>query len=331
MADSAFNWWQQSFEDEIRMLVQQKNTVLGNTIEQSTEGGEYLFEDRISPLTHGNKTTSNLQTAFTDVTHTKRSLTFSDKTLNLYIDDRDLVRMKRGESEVLSKYAASIAADYNRTIDDTIISAFLAAANEGKAVNDTFTTVNFDTAGQTVDVAFKAGDPIGAGNGTSSDTYGTGEFGFTLAKLLKGKAVLAQNNALGDEIYVVLGPDEEIDLYNIPEFKSGDFSRLMPYDMPIDPNGYIGHWLGMHFLRSNRLVTTDPVGANNQYRSCFMYCKSGMKIRKPVGLTIKSAENPERNMALTINSQFSLGAVRLEEEKVVEIRTASGFAGGDAS
>lgn len=333
MAYSVDTAWTQEFDERLKILVQQKNSVLENTVITSTEEGEYLFEDRVAAISHGNKTTSNAATTFSDVDHTKRSVTFIDKVLNLYVDKRDVLRMSRGEGTLIQSYTELLAADYKRVCDDTIITAFLAAVNEGKAVNDTFTTVNFDTANQTVDVKYKAGDAIGAGNGTTTDTYGTGDYGLTLAKLLKAKSVLVGNHAVapGDEIYVVLSEQEEIDLYNINEFKSGDFSRVMPYDMGIDPNGYIGNWLGMHFLRSTRLAVTDPAGADNQYRSCFAYTTSAMKFRKPTGLTIEIAKNPERNMAFTINSQFSVGAVRLEEEKVVEIRTASGMAGQDAS
>jgi hypothetical protein len=333
MAYSVSEMWTQAFENEIRLLVQQRNPVLGNTVTVTAEEGEYIFEDRIAPVTHIAKTTSNQATAFADVTHTKRQVTFTDKTLNLYIDDRDVKRMGRGESSILGAYSKQLVADYHRTIDDIIIAAFLAAADEGKGVNDTFSSVAFDTANQVIAADFTAGDAVGDGNGSSSDTYGTGDWGLTLEKLLVARSILEENNAIqsGEEVYCVIGPREHVDLMKIPEYKSSDFSKIMPYDMGIDPNGYIGNWLGVHFLCSNRLAVTDPAGANNQYRSNFMFTSGAMKLRKVGGQVIKAMENPERNMALTINSQFSLGAVRLEEEKVVEIRTASGMAGGDAA
>lgn len=331
MAYSVNEAWIQTFKEGIDVLSQQTNSVFENTVKVDTRGGENLFCDRVDSIDFGDLTSSNQATTFTDVPHTKRSVDFVNKTLNLYVDQRDTERML---TDPTSAYMVEGVASYKRIIDDTVITAMLAAANEGKAIGAAFTTVAFDTANQVIDAAFQDGDPVGDGNGTSGDTYGTGDYLLTLAKILRAKAILHTNHAVGagEKVYCAISPLDEIALLNIPEFKNRDFSDVTPYDLMINPDGYIGKWAGIHWLRSTRLPITDPAGANNQYRSCFMYTDSAILLRKPRGLQVNVVgNNAERNMATTINMQFGVGAVRLEEKKVVQIRTSGGFAGQDAS
>jgi len=321
MAYSVDEAWVNQYTDNVSLLSQQQNSVLGNTGIKGDATGEYKFFERIDSVSMSAKTSSNLATSFTDVTHEKRAVTFSDYVINFYSDMRDAKRML---IDVQSPYVRDAVAAWNRQIDSTINTALLGAATTGSGVGAAFTSTAFDTANQTVDVLFQGGDPIGAGNGTG--TYGTNT-GFTLAKILKARAVLQQNHAVqpGDNIYCLIGPDEEIDLYGINEFKSIDFNDERPYTLGIDPAGYIGTFLGVDFLRYTGLTETDPASASNHYRSCLMYTSSGLGIVKGDAPQVMIAPNPERNMALTIHVEGSVGAVRVEEKKVVEIRTSSGI------
>jgi len=313
--------WVNMYTDNVSLLSQQLNSVFENTGMKGEAKGDYKFFERIDSVSMTQKTSSNLATSFTDVTHEKRAVQFQDYVINFYADMRDAKRML---IDVNSAYVKDAVAAWKRQIDSTINTALLGAATTGTGVGAAFGSQAFTTATQTVDVNFVSGDPIGAGNGTG--TWGT-DSGFTLAKILKGRAVLQQNHAIapGDNIYCVIGPDEEIDLYGINEFKSADFNNNRPYTLGIDPAGYIGNWLGIDFLRYNSLTETDPASASNHYRSCLMYTTSGLGIVKGDAPSIMIAPNPERNMALTIHVEGSVGAVRVEEKKVVEIRTSSGI------
>ena len=94
-------------------------------------------------------------------------------------------------------------------------------------------------------------------------------------------------------------------------------------------DAYIGSWLGIDFYRSTLLTNTDPAGASNHYRSCLMFPTSGLGAYVGNELEIKIGENPERGFVPTIYINGGIGAVRIEEVKMVEIRTSSGIA--DAS
>lgn len=319
--------WVNMYTDNVTLLSQQMNSVLGNTGVKGDAKGEYKFFERIDSVSMTEKTSSNLATSFTDVTHEKRAVAFQDYVINFYSDIRDAKRMLINPDSV---YVKDAVAAWNRQIDSTIATALLAAATTGKGVGEAFGSTTFPTTTQTVDVNFLAGDPIGAGNGTGTWTTRS-ESGFTLAKILKARAVLLGNHAVvpGDRIWCAIGPDEEIDLFGIAEFKSADYNKDLPYMLGVDPQGYIANWLGIDFIRYTGLATTDPASASNHYRRCLMYTSSGLGIVKGDAPTVMIAPNPERNMALTIHVEGSVGAVRVEEKKVVEIRTSSGIA--DAS
>ena len=323
MAYSVDTAWFNMYEDSISLLSQQLNSVLENTGKVGEAKGEYKYFDRIGSVAMSTRSSSNEATSFTDVTHDKRVVNFADYALNMYVDDvRDLKRML---TDPTSAYVTNAVAAYKRTIDSVINTAILGTATTGKGVGGTFGSQAFSN-NYVLDVKYVTNDPVGDGNGTG--TYGT-DSGFTLAKVLKAKSLLLGGHGInsGDQIYCVIGEQEEIELFGINEFKNADYvdPTKKAFELGIDPNGYIKNWLGINFLRYTGLTETDPAGADNHYRSCYMYTTSGLGIVKDAAPRVVIQRNPERNMAYTINVQGSVGAVRLEEEKVVEIRTSNGL------
>ena len=318
MAYSVDQAWVNQYVNSVDLLSQQKNSILENSVEQGDAIGEYKFFERIEPFSFTKKTASNQATTFTDVTHNKRAVAFDDYTVNLYVDKRDL---KRALIDPQSAYVEGGVAGWNVEKDQIIMDAIFGTAKEGKATGVAFTDKVFDTANQTVDLAFLAGDPIGAGNGTGTGA-GIINSGLTLPKILKARQILLSNKALvaGDQIFCAIDPIDEIDLMGIEQFIRNNYVGDKPYEMGIDPEGYIGYWLGIHWLRSNHVPTVD---AAVDYRRCPMYVKSGIGMVKGGVPEVDVMKNPERDGAWTIHMEGSGGAVRKEEKKVVEIRTGA--------
>jgi hypothetical protein len=71
--------------------------------------------------------------------------------------------------------------------------------------------------------------------------------------------------------------------------------------------------MGFKFVRSQRFVKASTT------RYCYAWCKSGMDLG--VGADIKSrvSERADKSFAVYAYAAMSLGAVRNEDEKVVEI------------
>lgn len=310
------------YESNFRILSQQMFSVFENIVTKGDISAEFKFFPRVGNISMTEKTVANVANTYSTVTHSMRSVDFKQYDVTLSVDKK--IDVSRMLTDPTSVYVQLGVAAWKRKIDEVIIAAALGNAIDGKTRG---TTTAFPTATQTIDVNYLDGDPVGAGNGTGTWTN-RAQSGFTLAKILAGKALVHSNFALsmGDRVSCIIGPQEEIQLYGIPEFKSGDFSRLYPFDRPMVGDAYIGSWLGIDFYRSTLLTNTDPAGASNHYRSCLMFPTSGLGAFIGNELEIKIGENPERGFVPTIYINGGIGATRIEEVKMVEIRTSSGIA-----
>lgn len=312
------------YSDSIKLLASQQNSVFENLVMQGDSSGEYKYFDYIGPITFTARTSSNETTAFQDVAHTKRVVAFTDYFVNFYKDS--VVDLQRMKVDPQSSYVKAAVNAWNEKKDVVIAAAMFAAATTGKGVGEAFGSTSFATTTQTVDVNYIQGDPIGSGNGTGSWATKT-QSGFTYAKFIKGRSTLLANNAVnpGQLIKLAISPEEEETLLTLSQFSNRDYAgEKILVDKMIDVTGLIGVWFGVAIYRSNVLTTTDPSSASNQYRSCPMWVEDGVGLVKGGTPTIKAMENPSNNFAVTINVQGSVGAVRLEEKKVVEIRVATG-------
>lgn len=311
------------YQDSIKLLAQQEHSVFENLVMKGDCQGEYKYFDYIGPVSFTARSSSNEATAFTDVAHTKRVVDFDDYFINFYVDSvTDLQRMNVNPQ---SQYVKAAVNAWNEKKDSVIVTAMFGSAITGKGVGASFGSQAFDTTNQVVDVNFKAGDPVGAGNG--SGTWGAAESLFTYAKFVKGRSILLAGNAVkpGQLINLAIDPEDEEQLLTIDEFRNRDFtSERLIADKMINTTGLIGIWYGVAIYRSNILPVTDPASASNQYRSCPMWVEDAIGLVKGGTPTVKAAENPERNMAVTVNVQGSTGATRLEEAKIVDIRVKTG-------
>ena len=325
MVNSVPQAYYQEYLAEVQTLSQQKFSVFENLMTTGTTPGnigERVYWDRVNAISFSAQTTPNEATPYIDVEHSKRSATFNNYAVYMYVDPFiDLTKM---QFDPTNTYVQLGVAAWKRKIDEIAIAAALGTATDGK---DAGTSTAFPTATQTVDLAFKEGDPIGAGNGTSTDTFATGDTLLTIAKIKKAYSLLHTNFSTnpGDRINLVVSPEEEISLLGMQEYTNRDYKSELPYDMSTFVGGaYIGHMLGIDIYRSTLLTVTDPAGASNQYRSCLMFPTSGLGKYIGKELSVEMAKNPARSFAWTIGLQAGMGASRIEEVKMIEIRTATG-------
>lgn len=310
----------QEYTNNLILLAQQEYSVFENIVMKGDAKSERKFFDRSGSVTMTNYSTANQANSYANPTHSKRSVDFTTYAVDLFVDPH--IDLSRALIDPTSDYVSLGVAAWKRKIDEVAIAAALGTATDGK---DAGTSTVFPTATQTVDLKYVAGDPIGAGNGTSTDTHGTGATRLTIDKILGARATILRNHAMkpGERISMVIGPDEEVDLLGIDQFASNDYTSQYPYDKPIIGNGYVGSVAGVDVFRSSLLEETDPAGAGNAFRSCLMFPMSGLGCYMNERLNVKIGENPERRFATTICITGGLGAVRIDDKKVVEIRTAS--------
>ena len=180
-----------------------------------------------------------------------------------------------------------LVAAMNRQKDDVIISA---------ALGNAYSISSSDTA-STVSLA-------------SSQQIAHGGTDLTLAKLLTARKTLLANDVdPGEEpMYIVVGPDQLEALLSVTTNTSIDFNSVRAL-----VDGSLDSWVGFKFIVSTRLAKTGNI------RSCFAWAKSGIGLAMNGTPNIRISERSDKNYSTQCFVECSLGATRIEDEKVVQI------------
>lgn len=203
-------------------------------------------------------------------------------------DDFFLSQISLPTSEVVQNFAAG----FNRTIDDVVI----AAAYGSRYIGEGGTDADALPAGQKVAVNY-----VESGSAVNS--------GLTIGKLRQASFLLDNANVPEDDRFIVIGPAQKRDLLRAGEIGDADYNTVRAL-----VNAEIDTFMGFKFVHSTRL----PL---NTTRKVIAFHKSGLKLS--VGKKVSYMDiRPDLRHALTVRSVMNLGAVRAENEKVVEITCA---------
>jgi hypothetical protein len=141
----------------------------------------------------------------------------------------------------------------------------------------------------------------------------TSETGMNVEKLREAVQLMATNNVPDDEEkFIVLSPIGVQQLLQQREITSADFNTVRAL-----VNGEIDTFMGLRFIVSNRL----PVPASNE-RDAFVFTRSGIELGIGQDVMGRIEERPDKAFSTYVYYCMSLGATRLEEEKVVKITYA---------
>ena len=198
------------------------------------------------------------------------------------IDNEDKVRMLISPT---SDYALAGAYAMGRAMDDAIISAATGTAYGGVAGGTS--------------VALPAGQKI-AHNSTN----------LTIAKLLAAKKLLDAAEVDPDEQrFLICTADQIMDFLNIAEVKSSDYNTIKAL-----AQGQIDTYLGFKFIRSERLGQDATPN-----RQVLAFTKSAIGLALGADITTKISERSDKNYATQVFLSMTIGATRIEDEKMVEI------------
>ncbi len=266
----------------VTMLSQQKGSRLRNAVTvKSGVVGEETYMDQISAFEVLARTTRLAQTNPTLAAHERRRIALEDFYVAKGIDKMDDIRTL---ADPTSSIVQSGMAGMGRQIDDLLIAAASGTAYTGK-VGGTSTVL------------------------PSSQKVAVGSTNLTLAKLLSGIEILNGNDVdPSEEKICVISSGMLTSLLNTTEIKNSDYNAVK-----VLVQGEVDTFLGMKFIRSERLAG----GASS--RKALLFCKSGLGLA--IGRDVKSriTEESTLHFAKQLYFSMSMGASRLEEEKVVEI------------
>tara|TARA_E500000075_G_scaffold126854_1_gene131927 strand:- start:563 stop:1198 length:636 start_codon:yes stop_codon:yes gene_type:complete len=198
------------------------------------------------------------------------------------IDDTDKVRLLISPQ---SEYAKAGAYAMGRTMDDVIIAAATGNAFGGVSGGST--------------IGLPAGQKIAHGS-----------TGLTIAKLISAKEKLDAANVDPDEARTLVCSAKQIsDLLGTTQITSSDFNSVKAL-----VQGDIDTFMGFRFIRSERLGTDS-----NGNRQVLAFTNTSMGLALGKDIQTKISERADKNYSTQVYLCMTIGATRVEDEKVLEI------------
>lgn len=287
----------QEYTDNLYMLAQQEGSRLRDKVRVETGIiGKSAYFDQIgvrgrpSPITnrHGD-------TPQNDTPHSRRKVDLIDYDDADYIDKLDRVKTL---NEPDNEYVMALAASFGREIDHIILDALTADSLTGEAGG---TSVSLPSS-QKVAVNSHA---YGAGSGNA---------GLTISKLIEARNVLTSNEALSknEELYLAVNSDAISDLLQTVEVTSAEYNQVRALEA-----GEIDKFMGFNFVRTE-LLNTDSSG----HDQVVGFTSNALVLGIGADVMGRIDERNDKRYLTQIYFCMSMGATRLEEERVVEIACA---------
>jgi hypothetical protein len=220
-------------------------------------------------------------TPLNDQAHSTRFVDLFDWEDGDMIDDQDKIRML---VDPTSEYVQAMVQGLNRAKDDVVITAAIGNARS--------------TSGN---VALTAGQKIA-----------NGATGMTKAKIIQAKQIFRANEAdeaAGEELFMAYADKQLNDILSDTTLTSNDFNALRL----LQEGNINAKWLGFTWVPSQRLPLAGGI------RSCFAWAKSGIVLGTAENIMTEIGKDPGKGFNVRVYAKMSIGAVRVEEEKVVQV------------
>jgi hypothetical protein len=278
----------QKFRDTFIHLVQQQGSRLRDYVRLNADVvGKYDHFDRIGSTSAQKITSRHSDTPLISTPHSRRRVSMDDYNWADLIDKADKVRML---ADPASDYMKAGVWAMGRKMDDIII-----AAMSGNA-----TTIDENDASS--NVALPAAQKVAVGSGAAVD--------MNIDKLMQAKKILDASDVDPDlPRHIVMKSNQFYDLLGDSEIQSSDYNTVKALVA-----GDIDTFLGFKFHRSERLVTDSSSDT-----LCLAWIPEGIGLSMGMDVKTEISERADKNHSTQVYAQMCLGAVRIEDEKVVEI------------
>jgi len=272
----------EQYKSNVFHLAQQKGSKLRDAVRTESIVGKSHFFERIGSTAAVKRTSRHADTPRVDTPHSRRKVTMDDYDWADLIDDSDKVRLLISPQ---SEYAKAGAYAMGRTMDDVIIAAATGNAFGGVSGGST--------------IALPAGQKIAHGS-----------TGLTIAKLISAKEKLDAANVDPDEARTIVCSAKQIsDLLGTTQITSADFNSVKAL-----VQGDIDTFMGFKFIRSERLGTDA-----NGNRQVLAFTNTSMGLALGKDIQTKISERADKNYSTQVYLCMTIGATRVEDEKVIEI------------
>lgn len=281
------------YRANVEHLLQQKGSVLRPFVRVESQNAEFEFYDRIGQTSAQEVTGRHQDTPLITVPHDRRRCSLRDFDWAELIDRPDRIRLL---IDPTSPYAQNAGFALGRKMDEIIIAGAFDTVYTGKTGASTVTF----PAGQQIAVNY-----VESGSATNS--------GLTIGKLRKAKEMLdAAETDPSDPRYIICTAKQIHDLLTSTEVTSADFNSVKAL-----VQGEVNTFMGFTFVRTE-LVATDA----SSYRRVICYSKSGLLLAMGADINVDIGPRRDKRNSTQVYCSASFGTVRMEEEKVIEIKCA---------
>jgi hypothetical protein len=283
----------QQYATNIQLLLQQKDSRLKNFSNQGSHVGEQASPvDQIEKIEMQAAGARFAPIGRVDAGVDRRWVLPNNYDLNQLLDSFDELRLL---TDPKSSYVANAVAAANRQIDREIINAFFDDAKTGKTGSST--------------TSFLSANQIAATMGAASAT------GLNVKKLREAKKILMSYNVdlESEQIFCAVTAKQHDDLLAEAQVVSTDFN-----DKPVLVEGKVMRFMGINFIHTE-LLETD----GSSYRRLPVWVKSGIHLGQ-WGSIYTDVDQRKDLVAHPWQAymKMTIGATRLDEEKVIEIKCA---------
>jgi Phage capsid protein len=250
-------------------------------VKSDVQGKTYNFE-RLGPSDLG-VITRHSPTPLLNPEHSRRRASMADRGGGILLDKQDEVKMLIMPD---NDYASNHADAINRFYDDLVIAA--ATGNSTAVAADDSTS----------SVALPAAQIIVNG--------GTG---MTFAKVNQALRILNQRDAPYEDRTAVISPVGLEDLLATTQATSSDFADLKA----IQAGKLQGTWMSFNWVVSTRLAITGNI------RSALFFQKNALGLAIALDMYTSVSTRNDMNDATQVYAAATAGAVRIEEELLVQV------------
>ena len=286
----------QQYKDSFILLSQQRGSKLRGGVRTDTDflKGKAGYFDRIGSTAMQRRTSRHQDTPLISTPHSRRRVTLEDWIWADLIDDADRIKMAANPE---SSYVINSVWASGREIDTAIY-----AAMGGNAYS-----MDEDDAASTV--ALPSGQKVAVNNHAFDS--GSGDVGLTVGKLIAAKKVLWANNVDVDneQLFLLANGHQLGKMLAETEVQSRDYN-----DVYALVQGQVNQFMGFNIVHYES-VTTDS--ASDQL--VYAWAMSGVGLAMGMEPTVRVSERADKNYSTQVHVEQSMGATRIEDEKVVEI------------
>jgi hypothetical protein len=280
----------QQFKDNCIHLCQQRGSRLRPYIRIKGDiVGKYTHFERLNATDVVKKTTRHADTPLVDSEHSRRRCLIEDWEWADLVDHQDEIRLL---IDPKSLYAQSASMSMGRKQDDLILAA---------AVGNSYA---IDASDASSNIALPSGQKVAKG-------FGGSNIGLTLAKVRRGKRIMDAAECPSEGRVIVVNAQMLEEMLGITEVVSADYNSVKAL-----VQGELNTFMGFDWIRTELVPWVDET---NDVKGAI--CIQGTGIGLAIGQEIKAdiGVRRDKSLATQVYLCMTFGAVRIEEEKVVEI------------